>query len=163
MEDPKHIASPRGDRFATIAGERSPDRPGVHTVVTTDHADIKRWAASHRAEPATGEATASGPAVLDVNDSGPGIRFNFPGFARLRPITWEEWFDNFDRHDLLFVYEEQDTGQVAARAHARWEARGAEGGHDRDDWFNAEADLKRAAGGDSPSVRYRFVKNRAVP
>ena len=43
-----------------------------------------------------------------------GIRFNFPGFARLRPITWEEWFDNFERHQLTFVYESQpDDAQLS--------------------------------------------------
>ena len=76
-------------------------------VATRDHDVIRRWAAQRRAEPATGEATGSGPATADVQDGGAGIRFNFPGFGRLRPITWEEWFDNFERHQLTFVYEDQ--------------------------------------------------------
>jgi hypothetical protein len=76
-------------------------------VATRDHGVIRRWAERRQAEPATGEATASGPATADVRDGGVGIRFNFPGFARLRPIPWEEWFDNFERHQLTFVYEGQ--------------------------------------------------------
>jgi hypothetical protein len=146
--------------MAAMAGDVPQDRPGVRTLATRDRAEIRRWAAQHRAEPATGEATASGPAVRDVNDLGAGIRFNFPGFAALRPITWDEWFDNFDRHDLLFVYEEEDPDQVAERAHARWRERGEVGGSDWDDWFSAERDLQRDAGGGSPSVRYRLVKSR---
>jgi hypothetical protein len=76
-------------------------------VATRNHDVIRRWAAKRRAEPATGEATPSGPATADVRDGGVGIRFNFPGFARLRPITWDEWFDHFDRHQLTFVYESE--------------------------------------------------------
>jgi hypothetical protein len=76
-------------------------------VATRDHDVIRRWAAQRHAEPATGEATASGPATADIRDGGGGIRFNFPGLGRLRPITWEEWFDNFERHQLTFVYEDQ--------------------------------------------------------
>jgi len=156
---------PRGDdRMAAMAmaGELPPERPGVRTCATRDHAEIRRWAAQHKAEPATGEATGSGPAVRDVNDAGAGIRFNFPGFAPLRPISWEEWFDNFERHNLVFVYEEEDATQVAERAHARWEARGGENGMDRDDWFQAERDLRRNAGGASPSVHYRLVQNKRL-
>jgi hypothetical protein len=76
-------------------------------VATRNHDVIRGWAAKRRAEPATGEATASGPATADIHDGGVGIRFNFPGFARLRPITWDEWFDNFERHQLTFVYESE--------------------------------------------------------
>ena len=161
--DPKHRQAAGGDRLAAMAmaGELPPDRPGVRTAATRDHAEIQRWAALHKAEPATGEATRSGPAVRDVNDAGAGIRFNFPGFAPLRPISWEEWFDNFDRNELVFVYEEEDTGQVAERAHARWQARGEEAGLDREDWFQAERDLQRIGGGGSPSLRYRLVKGIA--
>jgi hypothetical protein len=76
------------------------------TVVTRDHEVIQRWAEIRRAEPATGEATASGPANIHVNDGGSGIRFNFPGAAAFRPISWDEWFENFDEHELVFVYQE---------------------------------------------------------
>jgi hypothetical protein len=80
-------------------------------VATRDHDVIRRWAARRQAEPATGEATASGPATADIRDGGAGIRFNFPGFGRLRPITWAEWFDNFERHQLTFVYDRSDADQ----------------------------------------------------
>ena len=124
----------------------------ARAIVTRDHDVIRRWAEGRQAEPATGEATASGPATIDVNDGGAGIRFNFPGLQRFRPITWDEWFDNFDRHDLLFVYEEE----VAVRAYALWQARGGGPGRDREDWFEAERQL----GGPKGTVlaRYRIIK-----
>jgi hypothetical protein len=136
----------------------SPERVGVRSVVTRDQLIIREWASQHGAQPATGEATASGPATIVATDGGVGIRFNFPGFAPFRPIGWEEWFAHFDKHQLQFVFEEQDTSQVAARAHQIFESHGDDGGDERDDWFKAERDLRQQAGGGSPSVRYRFAK-----
>jgi hypothetical protein len=82
---------------------------------TRDHAIIEDWAARRGAEPATGESTSTGPATIDVNDGGAGIRFNFPGVARFRPIGWPEWFDNFDRHELMFVFDEVEGRPLSTR------------------------------------------------
>lgn len=90
------------------AGEESHVKSG--TMSTRDHAIIRQWAERRQAEPATGEATASGAATVDVHDGGAGVRFNFPGVGRFRPISWEEWFENFDRHALTFLYEENEAG-----------------------------------------------------
>lgn len=90
----------------TVTAETQRNDTVVGPVATRDRELIRRWAAGHQGEPATGEATSSGPATVDVNDGGTGIRFNFPGFGPFRPITWEEWFEHFDRHGLTFVYEE---------------------------------------------------------
>ena len=85
-------------------------------VATRDHEVIRRWAAKRHAEPATGEATSSGPATVNVNDGGAGVRFNFPGTGHYRPISWEEWFGNFDRHLCAFVYEnDSPDGTVSNR------------------------------------------------
>ena len=78
-------------------------------VATRDHAVIQRWADVRHAEPATGQTTRSGPATIDANDGGSGVRFNFPGAARFRPITWEEWFESFDQYQQVFVYKEPLT------------------------------------------------------
>jgi hypothetical protein len=86
--------------------------PQVHVLSTRDHAVIQRWAAARQAEPATGEATTSGPATVDVKDGGAGVRFNFPGRGLFRPIPWEEWFENFDRHGLTFVYDNDVAGSA---------------------------------------------------
>ncbi|HUR34184.1 MAG TPA: DUF2934 domain-containing protein [Vicinamibacterales bacterium] len=145
------------DRFAMQTGGTPAEPPGIHIVRTRDRAVIRQWATSNGAEPATGEATASGPAGRKVNDSGAGIRFNFPGFAPFRPIGWDEWFEHFDRHELVFVFEEEDRARVAARAHERWQARGGEDGDDKRDWFEAESDLQPGDGRMTP-VRYRLVK-----
>lgn len=84
--------------------------PSDRVLATRDHRVIRRWAARRNAEPATGQETPTGAATVDVKDGGAGIRFNFPGFARFRPISWEEWFDNFDRHQLAFVFDNDAAG-----------------------------------------------------
>ena len=70
------------DRFASVARETPPERLGVRTQATRDHEAIRRWATEHQAEPATREATESGPAKVVVNDGGGRIRFNFPDSHR---------------------------------------------------------------------------------
>jgi hypothetical protein len=125
-------------------------------IATRDHEAIRRWGARHRAEPATGEATVSGPATLHVRDGGAGIRLNFPGAGRFRPITWDEWFENFERHHLTFVYEEE----IADRAYAVWEARGGGHGQDRDDWLEAERQM--LASGARPMSWYHLMNVETI-
>lgn len=145
----KITPSPLG--FSTRAADRLRAHSGTRALITTDHDVIRQWAARHSAEPATGEATASGPATVAVNDGGAGIRFNFPGVARFRPISWEEWFEHFERHGLAFAFDEE----VRDRAHEIWLSRGGGDGRDLDDWFEAENQLG-GIGGSSP--RYRLIK-----
>jgi hypothetical protein len=60
------------------------EQPAGSIVATDDQQLIREWAEQHNAEPATGEATQSGPATIDVQDGGVGIRFNFPAVGRFR-------------------------------------------------------------------------------
>ena len=83
-------------------------------VATIDHELIRRWASARRAEPATGEATESGPATVSVNDEGTGLRFNFPGIGRFRPINWAEWFRDFDGYSLAFVFDRDEPGRTSS-------------------------------------------------
>ena len=102
---------PTRPRVALVTTDTEDREPEIRTRATRDHTLIQRWAARRRAEPATGETTESGTAVpFSVNDQDAGVRFNFPGFARFRPISWAEWFDNFERHDLIFVFERDEPG-----------------------------------------------------
>jgi hypothetical protein len=135
-----------------LAGSADASSAGPRAMATRDHDVIRRWAARHHAEPATGEATASGPATLHVQDDGAGIRFNFPGVGRFRPITWDEWCEHFDRHHLTFVYEEE----ICERAYAMWQARGGGHGDDRHDWFEAQRQLEQPGG--RAMGRYRLTR-----
>jgi hypothetical protein len=94
----------------------TPLRRDGSVIFTRDHEVIRRWAGRRGAEPATGEATRSGPATAHVSDGGAGVRFNFPAAARFRPISWEEWLEHFDRHELAFVFDNDDEdGTVSNR------------------------------------------------
>ena len=95
-----------------LTGEQGP-------VATRTHSVIRAWAEERRAEPATGEATSSGAASVEVNDGGAGIRFNFPGYSRFRPISWEEWFGNFDHHALMFVFDDRRSDDRPASTRFR--------------------------------------------
>ena len=96
-ESSSHIPEVKGDITA--------DPATTPVVSTKDHLLIRQWAELRQAEPATGEATRSGPATVKVADGGAGVRFNFPGHGPFRPISWDEWFENFDKHGLVFVYD----------------------------------------------------------
>lgn len=102
----------------TMAGvDADTSQPADGSVVfTRDHAVIRSWAEKRGAEPATGEATRSGPATVNVSDGGAGVRFNFPGASLFRPIDWQEWLDNFDRHGCAFVFDsDSPDGTVSNR------------------------------------------------
>jgi len=98
-------------RVAVVDSHDEDRAPDVRTRATQDRALIQRWAVARGAEPATGERTPSGPGTIDVHDGGAGIRFNFPGYSPYRPISWDEWFENFERYDLMFVYERETSGE----------------------------------------------------
>jgi hypothetical protein len=98
-------------RVAIVDSHDEGRAPDVRTRATRDRVLIRRWAAARGAQPATGEQTASGAGTVDVRDGDAGVRFNFPGYARYRPISWDEWFENFDRYDLMFVYERDAPGE----------------------------------------------------
>jgi hypothetical protein len=69
--------------------------------VTTNHEVIRRWAEERGAVPATVEGTEHDE-TLGV------LRFDFgDGSDRLRHVSWDEWFETFDKRRLNFIYQEQ--------------------------------------------------------
>ena len=105
---------PEHGRIQRVPAEM-PLAPSTHVVFTRDHEVIREWAEKRQAVPATGEATASGPATVQVTDGGAGVRFNFPGTGTYRPISWDEWLENFDTHECAFVYDNDSTGPLSNR------------------------------------------------
>ena len=77
-----------------------PERAG-RSLVTSSHEVIRQWAESRGGVPATVEGTEHGD-HLGV------LRFDFGDrTAKLRPVTWEEWFATFDERKLNFIYQEE--------------------------------------------------------
>jgi hypothetical protein len=144
--------------FPIIIHEKATE---IRMVATRDHDIIRRWADRFGAEPATGEASGSGPATVHVEDSGSGLRFNFPGAGRFRPVSWTEWFTHFDQRRLLFLFE--DAGDnVASRAYELWQRRGGTDGHDLRDWFDAESELRVDRGNPWNDSRYRVIRGTDI-
>ena len=99
------------NRVVNVTRDTAPDA-SAEVLSTRDEEVIREWARRVRAEPATGEATASGPAsTLKVVDGGTGLRFNFPALSPFRAISWEEWFEHLNSHDLTFVYDNPELTQ----------------------------------------------------
>jgi hypothetical protein len=70
---------------------------------TTNHEEIRKWAAARGATPAhvKGTGGADDPGIL---------RLDFPGYSgngKLEEISWEEFFEKFDEQDLALVYQEK--------------------------------------------------------
>jgi hypothetical protein len=70
---------------------------------TTDHEEIRRWVEEHGGKPARVRGTGG--------DGDPGVlRIDFPqgaGEDQLEHISWEEWFDAFEKNRLTLLYQEQ--------------------------------------------------------
>jgi hypothetical protein len=96
------------------------EEPPGAVLATDDHQLIREWAVRRSAEPATGEATPSGPATIDVRDEGAGLRFNFPAAAPFRPITWDEWFQDLQLTRTATV--SSCPSRVSAWNAGRWTA-----------------------------------------
>ncbi len=77
-----------------------PEREG-RSLATTHHEVIKQWAEARSGRPATVEGT-------EHDDHLGVLRFDFgDGTAKLREVSWEEWFETFDSRGLNFIYQEQ--------------------------------------------------------
>ena len=87
------------------AFHRKEEQMSGENRTTTDHDEIRRWAEGRGGRPAAVEGTGSG--------DDPGIlRIAFPDRQQsddesLEEISWNEWFEAFDRNGLALVYQEQ--------------------------------------------------------
>ena len=106
---------PQNERIQRVNFADDVVNASTDVVFTRAHDFIRQWAETRHAEPATGEATPSGPQKVHVKDGGAGIRFNFPGAAAFRPISWEEWFENFDQHHCAFVCDNDRSMPLSNR------------------------------------------------
>jgi len=79
------------------------------TIVTTDHNEIRAWAGKYNGRPAIITLPSS------ENDA-VALRIDFPGskdeelLSETKPsktISWEDWFDYFEKNNLAFVYQQQ--------------------------------------------------------
>lgn len=108
------------DDTLAFVDSRAPRRlpPGTHLVwmqdanarttepgqffVTQDHGVIRTWAEALHGKPALLKSGAGG----DVAEA---LRFQVTDKrqSEYRTVGWDEWFDYFDRNDLVFIFQER--------------------------------------------------------
>ena len=79
---------------------------------TTDHAAIKRWVEERGGRPVSIEGTeqrGEHAGVLRIDFPGRGAE---EGFAEL---SWEEFFDKFEKEKLAFLYQEETKSGADSR------------------------------------------------
>jgi hypothetical protein len=86
-----------------MADKTTEDHPG-ETLETTDHDAIRKWA----------EQRDAVPTIVDGTESGRGsgvLRLDFPGYGGdgLREVSWDEWFETFDKSNIKFIYQEHTS------------------------------------------------------
>ena len=79
--------------------------------VTTDQEVIRKWAEDRGGKPAAVKGTGKGddPGVL---------RIDFPGYTgeeSLQQITWEQFFDKFEKEHIAFLYQEETEDNNTSR------------------------------------------------
>ena len=76
---------------------------------TTDHDEIRRWVEKRGGFPAHVKSTPDG--------DNPGVlRIDYPGYSgedTLERISWDEWFDWFERDRLAFLYQDESKSRFS--------------------------------------------------
>ena len=72
--------------------------------LTADHAEIRRWVEEHGGRPG-----------LVETDGRERLAVTFDPDA-CRPVSWDEFFERFDRESLAFAYNPDANGEGAEAA-----------------------------------------------
>src|ERR1700754_646657 len=79
--------------------------------ITTDHDEIRRRTEERDGMPATVKATAK-------KDEAGILRLDFPPRDEaLEEISWDEFFEKFDKEKLAFLYQDETEDGSASRFH----------------------------------------------
>jgi hypothetical protein len=76
-----------------------------------DHKVIREWAEERGGKPAAVASTTT-------EDDAGILRIDFPGHGEddnLEHIAWEDWFDKFDRNDLVMVLQHETADGSTSR------------------------------------------------
>ena len=80
------------------------------STMTTDHDTIRRWVEERGGRPATVKGTGNGEAGI--------LRVDFPRRGddeSLQEVSWDEFFEKFDKENLAFVYQEKTADGEKSR------------------------------------------------
>jgi hypothetical protein len=83
---------------------------------TTDHDEIREWAEERGGVPASVKGTGGGK--KGRGDEVGILRLDFePRDEELEEISWEEFFEKFDKEKLAFLYQEETADGKTSRFH----------------------------------------------
>jgi hypothetical protein len=83
---------------------------------TTDHDEIREWAEQRGGVPATVKGTERGG--KRKGEEAGILRLDFePRDEALEEISWEEFFEKFDKEKLAFLYQEETADGSTSRFH----------------------------------------------
>jgi hypothetical protein len=78
---------------------------------TTDHAEIQRWVSERGGHPARVKGT-------ETSRTSGVLRIDYPGFSgeeRLEEISWEEFFEGFEKNKLAFLCQDKTSDGKLSR------------------------------------------------
>ena len=78
----------------------------AHIAANIDHDEIRKWVEERGGHPAEVKGTGS------KKETGM-IRIDFPGYSgedSLCQISWDDWFQKFDDHNLAFLHQDETQG-----------------------------------------------------
>jgi hypothetical protein len=90
--------------WSTVEKRRGAPMASAHPI--TDHEEIRQWAEARGAQPACVKGTGR------RGDTGM-IRLDLPGFSgakSLQPISWDDWFRQFDDNNLALLVQDTTAG-----------------------------------------------------
>ena len=73
--------------------------------LTADHAEIRRWVEDH----------GGCPGLVAVGDGRERLAVTFDPDS-CRPLSWDEFFERFDRESLAFAYNPDANGEAVDSA-----------------------------------------------
>jgi hypothetical protein len=73
--------------------------------LTADHAEIRRWVEAHGGH----------PGLVETSDGRDRLAVGFDS-GTCRRVSWEEFFERFDRESLAFAYNPEANGESADTA-----------------------------------------------
>ena len=80
--------------------------------LTADHAEIRRWVEEHGGH----------PALVEAGDGRDRLAVAFDG-GSFRAVSWEDFFERFDRESLALAYGPDADADADADADSRTAAR----------------------------------------